>query len=51
MILVLFSYTEEHTLRVFENRMLKKIIWTKREEVKRDWRKMHNEELHNLHCS
>ena len=51
MILVLVSYTEEHTLWMFENRMLRKIVWPKREEVTRDWRKMYEEELHELHCS
>jgi hypothetical protein len=38
---------EEHTLRVFENRVQRRIFGTKRDEVTGDWRKMHNEELHN----
>jgi hypothetical protein len=42
---------EEHRLRVFENRVLKRIFGPKRDEVTRDWRKMHNEELHNLYPS
>jgi hypothetical protein len=33
---------------VFENRVLRRIFETKREEVVGDWRKLHNEELHNL---
>jgi hypothetical protein len=40
---------EEHRLRVFENRMLRRML--KREEVTGGWRKLHNEELHNLYCS
>jgi hypothetical protein len=35
---------------MFENRMLRKIFGPKRDEVMGDWRKLHNEELHNL-CS
>jgi hypothetical protein len=36
---------------VFENRVLRKIFGTKRDEVMGDWRKLHNEELHNLYSS
>jgi hypothetical protein len=39
---------EEHTLRVFENRVLRRIFGKKRDEVTGGWRKLHNEELHNL---
>jgi hypothetical protein len=35
----------------FENRVLRKIIGPKRDEVIESWRKLHNEELHNLYCS
>jgi hypothetical protein len=42
---------EEHRLRVFENRVLRKIFGPKRDEVIGGWRKLHNEELHNLYCS
>jgi hypothetical protein len=42
---------EEYSLRVFENRVLRKIFGPKRNEVIRGWRKLHNEELHNLYCS
>jgi hypothetical protein len=38
-------------LRVFENRMLRRIFGPKTEEVAGDWRKLHNEELHNLYAS
>jgi hypothetical protein len=42
---------EEHRLRVFENRVLRRIFGPKREEVSEEWRKMHNEELCDLYCS
>jgi hypothetical protein len=40
---------EEHRLSLFENRVLKKIFVPKRNEVTGGWRKLHNEELHNLY--
>jgi hypothetical protein len=36
---------------VLENRVLRNIFGPRREEVMRDWRKLHNEELHNLYFS
>jgi hypothetical protein len=36
---------------VFENRVLRKIFGPKRDGVIGGWRKIHNEELHNLYCS
>jgi hypothetical protein len=36
---------------VFENRMLRRIFGPKRDEVTGIWRKLHNEDLHNLHSS
>jgi hypothetical protein len=42
---------EEHRLRVFENRVLRRIFGPKRDEVTEGWRKLHNEELHNLYSS
>jgi hypothetical protein len=36
---------------VFENRVLRKIFGPKRDEVTREWRKLHNEELHDLYSS
>jgi hypothetical protein len=42
---------EEHRLRVFENRVLKRIFGLKTNEVMAGWRKLHNEELHNLYSS
>jgi hypothetical protein len=38
---------EEHGLRVFENRVLRKIFGPKTNEVTREWRKLHNEELYD----
>jgi hypothetical protein len=40
---------EEHRLRVFENRVLRRIIGTKMDKVKGEWRKLHNEGLHDLY--
>jgi hypothetical protein len=42
---------EEHRLRVFENRILRRIFGPKRVDVTGEWRKLHNEELHNLYLS
>jgi hypothetical protein len=42
---------EEHRLRVFENRMPRRIFGPKRDEVTGGWGKLHNEELHNLYSS
>jgi hypothetical protein len=50
-----FSYVrklrEEHRLRVFENRVLRRIFGPKRNEVTGEWRKLHNEELRDLYSS
>jgi hypothetical protein len=40
---------EEHRLRVFENRVLRRILGPKSDEVTGQWRKLHNGELHNLY--
>jgi hypothetical protein len=42
---------EERRLRVFENRVLKRIFGSKRNEVIGEWKKLHNEELHDLYSS
>jgi hypothetical protein len=42
---------EERSLRVFENRVLRGVFGTKRDEVTREWRKLHNEEHYDLYCS
>jgi hypothetical protein len=39
---------KEHRLRVFENRVLRRIFGQKRDEVTGGWRKPHNEELHGM---
>jgi hypothetical protein len=42
---------ERHRLRVFENRVLRRIFGLKSDEVSGDWRKLHNKELYNSYCS
>jgi hypothetical protein len=42
---------EEHKLRVFENRVLRRIFGPKRDGMTGGWRKLYNEELHNLYSS
>ena len=42
---------EERRLRVFENRVLRRIFGPKRDDVTGEWRRLHNEELNDLYCS
>jgi hypothetical protein len=42
---------EGHRLRVFENRVLRKIFGPRRDEVTGEWRKLHNGELKDLYSS
>jgi hypothetical protein len=42
---------EEQRLRVFENRMLRRIFGPKRDEATREWRRLHKEELNDLYSS
>jgi hypothetical protein len=42
---------EENRLRVFEDRVLRRIFGPKRDEVTGEWRKLHNEELRDLYSS
>jgi hypothetical protein len=42
---------EEYRLRMFECRVLRRIFRPKKDEVTGCWRKLLNEELHNLYCS
>ena len=42
---------EERRLRIFENRVLRSIFGPKRDEVTREWRKLHNEELNDMYSS
>ena len=46
-----FTLREERRLKVLENRVLRRIFEPKRNEVKRKWRKLHNEGLNELYCS
>ena len=39
---------EEDRLKVFENRVLRRIFGPKRDDVRGEWRKLHNEELNDL---
>jgi hypothetical protein len=42
---------QEHTLRVFDNSILKRIFGLRRNEVTREWRKLYDEELRDLYSS
>ena len=42
---------EERRLKVFQNRVLRRIFGAKRDKVTGKWRKLHNEELNDLYCS
>jgi hypothetical protein len=42
---------EEQRLRVFENRVLRRILGRKRDEATGEWRRLHNEELNDLYSS
>ena len=42
---------EECRIRVFENRVLSTIFGSKRDEIRGEWRKIHNEELNNLYST
>ena len=41
----------KYGLRVFEERVLRRVFAPKRDEVTEEWRKVHNEELNDLYCS
>jgi hypothetical protein len=40
---------EERRLRVFENRVLRRVFGPKRDKVTGEWRKLHNEELNDMY--
>jgi hypothetical protein len=42
---------KERRLKVFENRVLRGIFGSKKDEVTGEWRKLHNEELNDLYSS
>jgi hypothetical protein len=46
----LLTLREESRLRVFENRVLRRINWPRKDEVTREWRKLLNEERNGLLC-
>jgi hypothetical protein len=46
-----FLMYQSYRLRVFENRLLRRIFALKRDEMTVGWRKLHNEEFHNLYSS
>jgi hypothetical protein len=46
-----FILRGEPKLRVFENRMLRRIFRPKRDKETREWRKLHNEELNDFYSS
>jgi len=48
---VTWSLREERRLRVFENRVLRRILGPNKDKVTGEWRKLDNEELNDLYCS
>jgi hypothetical protein len=42
---------EGYRLKVFENKVLRRIVGMKKDEIIGGWRKLHNDEVHNLHSS
>jgi hypothetical protein len=48
---VVLYVREEHRLRVFENRVLRKIFGLKRDKLTGEWRKLYNEELNDMYSS
>jgi hypothetical protein len=48
---MLCSIRKEHRMRVFENKVLRRIFGPMRDEVTGEWRKLHNEELRDLYSS
>jgi hypothetical protein len=48
---LLLTLREECRLRMFENRMLRRVFGPKRDKVTGEWRTLHNEELNDLYSS
>jgi hypothetical protein len=46
-----FTLREERSLRVLENRVLRRILGPKGDEVTGEWSRLHNDELNDLYCS
>ena len=47
----LLHWGEQHTLKVFENRVLRKVFRPKVDEVTGTWRRLHNEKIYDLYSS
>jgi hypothetical protein len=45
------TFREAHRLKVFENRLLRKICEPKRKQIAAEWRKLHHEKFHDLYSS
>jgi hypothetical protein len=45
------TLTKEHGLKMFKNRVLRKVLGPRRDELTRDWRKLHNEDRHKSYSS
>jgi hypothetical protein len=45
------ALSEKRRLKVFKNRLMRRIFGAKRVEVTGEWRKLHNDELHNVYSS
>ena len=45
------TFRKEYRLRVFENKVLRKIFGAKKDEITGKWRKLHDAELHALYSS
>ena len=50
-LLLVYALREERRLRVFENKLLRRIFGPRRDEVTGEWRRFHNEELNDLFSS
>ena len=48
--MVLLTLREERKLRVFENKVLRRIFGRRREEVTEEWRSLHKEEINDWYC-
>jgi len=48
---LLLTLRKEHKLSVFENRVVRRVIGPRRDEVRGEWRTLYNEELNYLYCS
>jgi len=43
--------SEEYRIRVFDNRVLRRIFWPRKDDVTGEWRKLLNEKLYDMYCS